>query len=167
MKYSTEERTFIRGIQAEAHRMALLPDGSIDVRAVPIHFVALLRESEGASPGFIDSYIDSLAAKGAAKVASDWRRSQKRDARTAAGTDLEVPAHAGIRRPDRNGTKVPVQVALGGMTVPELRSHKARLSASRNTLSREIRLLSDLIEVCESKGYATAEQALADLLEVA
>lgn len=164
MRLTTEERAFIAGIQVEAHAAARRDDGSIDVRAVPYQFLRLLHEAEGASPGFIGAYIDSLARTGAARVTAGWRRSLRRKARTAAGTNLEVPAYAGVNRPDRNGTKVPVSVALAGMTVTELRAHKARLSASRDTLSREIRLLADLIDVMESKGYETAEAALDDLL---
>lgn len=162
MRLTTEERAFVQQVAAEANRLALLPDGSIDVRAVPHHFLRLLREAEGLNPTFVGAYIDHLAVKGAGRALAEKRRKRTK-AKTAKGTDLSVPATAGIRRPDHNGRKIPVQVPLEGMTVPELRSYRARMAASRNTLSRDIRHVDDVIALCEERGYATAEQALADL----
>jgi hypothetical protein len=163
MRLTDTERSVVNDLLAEAHRLATRPDGSFSSRAVPSHFVRLLAESEGGSPGFFGRYLDALALRGAAKVAADWRRSQRTEATTRKGKRIDVPRFGGVRRRRLDGRPEHVQVALPGMTVGDLRDLKATLEKSRNTTSARISAVAALIEVCEERGYSTAEQALADL----
>lgn len=158
-----DARHAIDQAKAEAHDQARQPDGSVPSRLAAARFVALLGEIEGADPDAIGVYLDGLAITGAMKVLGDWRRRHRAPARTAKGTRLDVPTYAGAIRPDADGRGRHVQLPLGDMTADELRTHKARLAASRDTLSAEIRLVSDLIEVMEAQGYTSAAEALADL----
>lgn len=163
MSLTADERDAFDAMKAEAHDLATRPDGSMIPGAAAVHYVRLLHDAEGIAPDAIAGYVDALARKGAAKVLADWRRARRTKARTAKGTPVDAPRYAGTIRPDGDGTPQHVQVELPGMTVDELRGHKRKLETSRNTLSREIRLVSDLIEVCEVEGYATASDALAHL----
>lgn len=162
-----DERAAIERLKADAHAEARRPDGSFVSADANVAFVRLLREVEGISPAAISTYLDSLAVKGAGKVLADWRRKHRAPAKTSKGTAVDAPAYAGVRRPDSDGALVHVQVALPGLSLDEMRAHKAKLSATRDTLSREVRLVSDLIDVMEMKGYETAGEALADLLREA
>lgn len=159
-----DERAAIDRLKADAHDEARRPDGSVASADAAAAFVRLLREVEGIAPAAIADYMDDLARKGAAKVLADWRRKHRAPAKTNKGTAVDAPAYAGVRRPDADGELVHVQAALPGLTLDEMRSHKRKLEATRNTLSREVRLVADLIDVMEEKGYATAGEALADLL---
>lgn len=162
-----DERAAIERLKAEAHASAKAPDGSIPSSVAAAEFVRLLREVEGIAPAAVEEYLDGLARKGAMKVLADWRRTHRAPAKTAKGTAVDAPAYAGTVRPDANGDPRHVQVPLPGMTVDELRGHKERLERTRNTLSVEVRLVADLIEVCEAEGYETAGEALDHLLRAA
>lgn len=167
MNLTPDERQAIEQMKAEAHDLATRPDGSVTTRHAAGHFVRLLRDAEGISPAVIGAFLDDLAVKGAAKVMSDWRRAQRTTTATAKGTKVDAPKYAGTKRPDTDGDLVHVQLALAGMTLDELRDHKDRLEATRNTLSREVRLIADVIAVMEAEGYATAGQAIDHLRDAA
>lgn len=157
MRLTEPERASVHDLMAEAHRLATRPDGSVSVRAVPSHFLTLLSEVEGADPAFVGRYRDALALRGAAKVAADWRRTQ----RTRVGRRSDAPRFGGVRRRRPDGATEHVQVPLPAMTLNELRERKASLEKSRNTTSDQIAMYADLIAACEANGYTTAGQAMA------
>lgn len=167
MNLTADEREAIEGMKAEAHLLATRPDGSIASGAAPTYFVGLLQSAEGIHPEALGDYLEDLSIKGAAKVLSDWRRGQREPARTAKGTEVDAPHYAGVKRPGGDGAPEYVQVSLPGMSLDELRSHKEKLEAQRNTLSREVRLVADLIAVMEAEDFTTAGQALDHLLRAA
>lgn len=162
-----DERAAIERLKAEAHDAARRPDGSVVSRDAAAAFVRLLREVEGIAPTAVAGYMDDLARKGAAKVLADWRRRHRAPAKTARGTAVDAPAFAGVRRPNRDGELVHVQAALPGLSLDEMRSHLHKLESQRDTLSAEVRLVSDLIVIAEQHGYATAGEALDHLLRAA
>lgn len=164
MRLNPEQRTFVADLIAEAHTRATRPDGSLSSRAVPVHFVDLLGENEGAAPRFVGDYLLTLAIKGAAKVCADWRRSQTTTAPTRKGRRIDVPAFASARRRKGDGSTEYVQVPLPGMTLAELRSLRASLEKGRNTTSARISTVARLIEVCEAEGFASADEALDHML---
>lgn len=157
------ERAVITELLDEAEVLATSPDGSIRSSAAPAHFVALLRDHEGLAPTLVADWLDHLAERGAAKMIADRRRRSTIATRTAKGTKVEAPRFAGVVRPDENGTKQFVQVELPGMTLAELYGHKRKLEAARNTYSRDIRLVADVIAAMEEHGFATAGEALEHL----
>lgn len=162
-----DERAAIERLKADAHDEARRPDGSIVSREASAAFVRLLGEVEGIAPAAIAEYRDGLARKGAAKVLADWRRKHTQPAKTAKGTPVDAPAFAGVRRPDSDGALVHVQASLPGLSLDEMQAHKKKLEAQRNTLSREVRLVSDLIDVMQSEGYETAGEALEHVMRAA
>lgn len=159
-----DERAAIERLKAEAHDLARQPDGSVPSSLAAAEYVRLLREVEGIAPAAIADHLDRLARSGAAKVLADWRRKHRAPARTARGTAVDAPRYAGTTRPDGDGEPQRVQVELPGMTIDELRGHHDRLRRTRDTLSIEVRLAADLIEVMEAEGYATAGQAIEHLM---
>lgn len=150
MRLSEDERTLIDSLLVEAHRRATRSDGSFASNAVPVHFIDLLTENEGALPGFIGDYLTALALKGAAGVVSGWRRRLRVQARTTRGKSVEVPQYAGIRRRNRDGGTEYVQVPFEGLSVDELRAKRAGLEATRNTLSVQIQAYTQRIEATEA-----------------
>lgn len=158
------ERDVIDAMLDEAQVLATRPDGSVRSSTAPLHFVTLLRDAEGISPDLIEKYLDYLAGRGAAKIIADRRRRHRIPTATAKGTKVDAPRHAGVKRPNEVGRLEFVQVELPGMTVAELRAHRQQIEAQRNTMSREVRLISDLIDVMEADPkVSTAGEAMARL----
>ena len=157
--------TTIDALKAEAHQTATRPDGSVSSRRAAAEYVRLLRAAEGINPALIAETLDSLARRGASSVLADWRRRQRTPARTLRGTKVDAPHFAGVRRPGPDGAPEHVQMPLSGMSPDELREHRRKLEAQRNTLSREVRLVADLIDVMEAHGLTTAGDAIARLSE--
>ena len=139
-------------------------DERIITAEVAARFVDELRNLEGSGVQWIGDYLDDLARKGAVKVYTDWRRRHRIPATTKKGTELEIPAYASVREIDDDGSVTYVQLALAGMTLDQLKDKRDRMARTRDTLSAEVRLLSDLIEIMESDAsLATAGDALARL----
>lgn len=136
--------------------------GSEITSEVAGRIVSDLHDLEGSGHAWIADYIDDLAGKGAAKVYADWRRRYTIDARTTKGTPLELPAFAAAKRRDEDGQVVYTQMRLLDMTLPQLQERRSRMRKTRDTLSAEIRLVSDLIDAMEADpSLITAGDALA------
>ena len=87
-------------------------------------------------------------------LARDWRRRQVTVTKTPKGTDVQVPVYAAVRTADGFA-----QVRLADMDRAQLVAHRERLSAQRNTLSKEIAYLDQMIEVMADPSVATFRQA--------
>lgn len=128
---------------------------------VAAEIVDELRHLEASGHSWVEEYVDSLAAKGAAKVYSDWRRRHRIDGRTSKGTELDVPAYAAVQSQDDDGNVVYHQMRLEDMTLPQLEAKAERIGRTRDTLSVEYRFYRDLIEVMQADAtLATAGDAL-------
>lgn len=122
--------------------------------------VASLHDLEGSGVAWVGATIDACTETGAARMYADWRRRSTVFATTRKGTELDMPAFGAVTERDGD-VIVYVQVALEGMSLDNLRERRDRLSKQRNTLSREIQLLSDLIAVMEADpSLLTAGDAL-------
>ena len=100
------------------------------------------------------AFLRELAIKGAGVLARDWRRRQVTVTKTPKGTDVQVPVYAAVRTADGFA-----QVRLADMDRAQLVAHRERLSAQRNTLSKEIAYLDQMIEVMADPSVATFRQA--------
>lgn len=127
---------------------------------VKLAIVDALRDLEGSGIPWVGATLDDYTAAGAAKAYSDWRRRYTIEATTTKGTSVDMPAFGAVV--ERDGTEIVyVQLALDGMSLDQLKQCHARLSKQRNTLSREIQLLSDLITLMEADAsLATAGDAI-------
>lgn len=131
---------------------------------VAAEIVDELHNLEASGHQWVSDFIDELAAKGAAKIYSDWRRRYTIDATTKKGTGLTLPAYGAVVTRDDEGQAVYQQMHLLDMTLPQLVERRGRLAKTRDTLSIEVRLLSDLIEAMEAdSSLVTARDALARL----
>lgn len=123
---------------------------------------------EAAGHDWVADYLDTLAAKGAAKVYADWRRRYTIDTTTRKGTGVTVPGFGSVLKRDDEGQVVYTQMRLLDMTLPQLIERRGRLAKTRDTLSIEVRLLSDLIEAMEADAsLVTARDAIARVEEAA
>jgi hypothetical protein len=166
MKLTTEQRQVIADLVLEAHEASVAPSGDgYDTTAAAEAFVASLHDIEGGAPEWIARYVDALAVDGAKKVCADWRRANRLPGKTRKGTPVDMPAFAGVRRSDGGGAPVYVQMRFESMDIEALRMHRDKLEAARNTYSREITLISDLIDLMEADpSLRTAGDALAHLM---
>lgn len=131
---------------------------------VAAEIVDELHAMEASGQEWVTDLLDDLAAKGAAKVYSDWRRRYTVDATTKKGTDLTMPAYGAVTTRDAEGKVVYTQMHLLDMTLPQLVERRGRIAKTRDTLSIEVRILSDLIEAMEADAtLVTARDALARL----
>lgn len=163
MRLTDEQRCAVNEAFAQAHRDATRPDGSVEVRAVPAYFLLALREMEGSDPSFIENYIDSLALVGVSRAAGAWRKAQAPiPARTAKGALIDMPRFVGTTRIAPNGKTEHVQLPLEGMSERDIARALAREEKARNTSSKRITFLKDVLSLMRETG-CTAEQALADL----
>ena len=152
MKLDPRQRAVVQAALAEAHRGIAR---GVRTRTIAARFLAALRDSERFGHGdWIDTYLDDLAVAGAMKVAADWRRRHRTAELTAKGTRLDVPAYASTVRDGHY-----VQQSLDGLDLPALRHKRAKLAAQRDTLSREVSFLGDLIATMEADNLATAGEA--------
>lgn len=149
MKLTPTERAVIDGTLAAVHL-----DGRPS-REIAVALIDSLDDT-GLPKSFTNVYRRHLMILGASKVCADWRRRFTRKALTAKGTSVDAPVFAGARNEDGQH----VQLRLAGMDLDALKAKRLQLSKSRNTLSREIQLLSDLIALMESDGLSTAGDAL-------
>lgn len=123
-----------------------------------------LRNIEAAGHEWVATYLDDLAAKGAAKVYADWRRRHRIEAQTRKGTGIDVPAYAAVRKQDDEGNVVYTQMRLEDMTLPQLEAKAETIGRTRDTLSVEYRFYRDLIEIMQGDtSLLTAGDALARL----
>jgi len=137
MKLAADHRDVVNAIIADAHREGAR---SGDIAA---EIVDAIEDLERFGQDWSPAFLRELAIKGALKLASDWRRSQSTVTKTEGGTTVALPTFAGIR--DAEGHHV--QVRLASMDAAQLRAHRERLSAQRNTLSKDVQYVTDLLNI--------------------
>ena len=126
--------------------------------------VEQLHELEQFGHAWVTEYIDALAEDGAQKKYGDWRRRHRIDSRTKKGTEVDVPAYAGVRTKDDDGKVTFHQMRLEDMTLPQLEAKADAVARTRDTLSVEYRFYSDLIEMMRADAsLATVGDAIAKL----
>jgi len=114
-------------------------------RDIAAQIVDEIEDLERFGQDWSPAFLRELAIKGAGQLAREWRRRQTTVTQTAKGTDVPVPVYAAVRTSEGF-----TQVRLADMTQPQLRAHRERLSAQRNTLSKEVQYCTDLLAVMES-----------------
>ena len=131
---------------------------------VAAEIVDELRRLEAEGRSWVTGYLNDLAAVGAAKRYSDWRRRYRIEGKTKKGTDVDVPAYAATRSHDDEGNVVYQQMRLEDMTLPQLEAKAQQIERTRDTLSVEYRFYSDLIEIMQADStLATAGDAMVRL----
>jgi len=128
-------------------------DGELS-RDIAAQIVDDIEDLERFGQDWTSAFLRELTIKGAAQLAREWRRRHTTVTETAKGTSVPLPTYAAVRTPD--GYK---QVRLADMTASELRAHRERLSKQRNTLSKEVQYVSDLLAVMDETGAQTAGEA--------
>lgn len=144
----------------KAHARHTYSDGTFRPRDVAMDFVSRVESFAGTGRPEIAAFLDRLTVSGASKWLADYRRRTRTGVKTAKGTETDVGQWAGIINEDGEYQQMP----LFAMTAEQLKQHRKKLSASRDTLSVEIRFLSDLIEAIEQDAsLKTAADAVAKL----
>lgn len=143
-----EQRAVIDLLAKEAHEHAATVDG-YPPHDVAVAFVGFVRDLEPAGQAWVEAFVDSLLVIGAKREMTDWRRRNQHAAHTKKGTPVSLPEFAGKQATDAAGNVVNVQARLFDMDLPALRAHRLKLRTTRDTYSKVIRLLSDLIEAME------------------
>lgn len=160
MKLDPTRQQVIDDLIHDAH----FADKRIVTSEVAARIVDELRNLEASGHAWVEQYLDTLAAKGAAKVYADWRRRYSHKGKTRRGTEVEVPVYGAVREVDDDGTIVSVQLALFSMTLEQVRARRDHLAKTRDTLSAEVRFFTDLADLMEAdSSLATAGDALARL----
>lgn len=154
MKLAPDHRRVVDDLIEEAHNRY---DTTADIAS---YIVDGLEDMERFGHDWPRAMIRELAIKGASQIARDWRRRQTTTTVTAQGTKVPLPVYAAVRTPDGF-----VQVRLADMDAAQLRAHRERLSAQRNTLSKEVQYVTDLLSVMDETGAQTAGAAEAVLRE--
>ena len=163
MKLSPENRATLDALIVEAQETVIDSKGVLVSRDVQAVLVDLVADVAGGGVGWAQDLLDTWTAAGAGKALASYRRKQRTLTATAKGTNVVMPAWAGVPHAMPNGRTEYVQLALDGMDAEQIAKHVQKLKASRNTYSREITLLDDVLRIMAEKGYATAGPALADL----
>lgn len=149
MNLAPDHRSFIDHVVEQAHAEH---DLSRDISA---RIVDEIQDVQGFGQEWTEAFLRELAIKGAAQLAREWRRRQTTVTTTAQGTTVPLPVYAAVHTAE--GYK---QVRLADMTAPQLRAHRERLSAQRNTLSKEVQYVTDLLDIMEADpSVTTAGQA--------
>lgn len=135
-------------------------DGRFFPRDVAMRFLDAVRELEPSGDPWVVAFLDSIAITGASKWLADWRRNSRFQVKTLKGTETDVGEYAGTVNEDGEHE----QMRLFEMSAEELKRHIDKLEAHRDTLSREIRFLSDLLEaMVADPSLATAGDAFRKL----
>lgn len=121
-------------------------NGSFVKRDVAMKLLDSLRALEGSGSPEVVAFLDRMAVNGMTTWVSGWLRKNAIETRTRKGAPVELPAHAGLRNEDGEFEQMP----LMGMDVESLRRHKEKLERTRNTLSREVAVLNDLVAAMEA-----------------
>lgn len=136
----------LHALADEAHAASVTPSGTYPTRDVAHRFVAAVRDLEQYGDPWVAAFVDSLTVDGASKWLADWRRKHQISAKTKKGTAVDVPRFAGRR----NAEGEYEQMHLFEMDLAALEAHAFKLAAHRDTLSRELRLLHDLIDAMKA-----------------
>jgi hypothetical protein len=156
VKLDERAREVVRGAIAGAHDDLGAGKPS---RQIAARVIELLRDSERFGHVFVDAYLDDLAVGGMMKVCADWRRAHSSQGRTAKGTPVPVPTYTATADDDGNT----VQASFADLDLGSLRDQRASLAATRDTYSKRIRMVSDLIEIMEADA---AVKTVGDALHV-
>lgn len=161
MKLAPDHRQAIEDLIEDAHSRWTL---SSEIAAT---IVDGIEDLERFGHDWPPALLRELAIKGAAQMARDWRRRQTTVTETAKGTTVPLPVYAAVRTSDGYA-----QMRLADMTAAQLRAHRERLSAQRNTfdwavfslaqetLSKEVQYVTDLLDVmAEMPAVTTAGAA--------
>lgn len=122
-----------------------------------------LRNLEAGGHRWVADYLDSLLMVGVKKMCADWRRRFSHAGTTKKGTEVEVPVWGAVREAGDDGEVIHVQLSLFSMTLDQVRQRRDTLARQRDTLSAEVRFFSDLADLMEEHGHATAGDALVGL----
>lgn len=147
----------IDDIISEAHEA-----DSRSTSAAAERIVSELHNLEASGHAWITEFLDDLAQKGAARIYADWRRRIQHAGRTSHGAEVEIPVFGAVREVGEDGSVAYVQLALFSMTLPQVIERRNQLARQRDTLSVEVRFLTDLAEMMEADpSLVTAGQAIA------
>jgi len=163
VKLSPENRAVLDDLIREAQATVIDNKGVLVSRDVNAVLVDKVTDLAGGGVEWAQGLLDSWTLAGAAKALASHRRKQRTLMPTAKGTNVVMPAWAGVTQPVGNGRIEYVQLPLDGMDEDQIKQHVEKLKKSRNTYSREITLLDDVLRIMAEKSYATAGLALADL----
>lgn len=162
MKLDPTRRQIIDDLIHDAHFARI--DQGAQTSEVAAAIVDELHGMEGSGHEWVGEYLDKLAARGASLAYSDWRRRFRLKGRTKKGTRCTVPAYAASVERTEDGGVVYTQHPFASMTAEQLQSKHDQLVKTRNTLSVEVRLYADLLELMrEDSSIVTAGDALAKL----
>ena len=162
MKLDLTRRQIIDDLIHDAHFSRIEQGAKTSEVAAAI--VDELHGMEASGHPWVSDYLDKLATRGASLLYSDWRRRFRIRGRTKKGTRCTVPAYAAAVERTADGTRVYTQLPFSAMTVEQVQSKHDALVKTRNTLSVEVRLYADLLELMRSDpSLATAGDALTKL----
>lgn len=135
----------LNDLARDAHE-AHSADGRFFPRDVAMAFLDSVRALEGSGDPWVGAFLDAIAVTGASKWLADWRRSSRYEVKTLKGTTTDVGEYAGTVNEDGEHE----QMRLFEMDAAQLTRHIQKLEAQRNTLSREIQFLADLLAAMEA-----------------
>lgn len=129
---------------------------------VKLAILDALKGLEGSGAAWVAAELDRYAQAGASRAYADWRRRTQIKSKTRKGTNVEIPTFGAVTEATPDGTRV-VQLPLEDLTIEQVRERIARLAKARDTYSREITLLRDVVALMESEGIVSVGDALAKL----
>lgn len=151
---------WINQLATEAHDRHTYSDGTFRPRDVAMHFVSSVEKELATGSAEVAAFLDRFTVSGASKWLTDWRRRARYSVKTAKGTGTNVSQWAGIVNAEGEHQQMP----LFAMTAEQLRDHRDKLKATRDTLSVEVRFLSDILDALEADPtLRTAADAVAKL----
>jgi len=157
VKLHAEAREAVEAALVAAH------EGGGTTRGIAGRFVRSIRDLERFGQPWVADYLEDLTIRGAMKVCADWRRKTTVKARTKSGV-VDLPGFVGRTNDHGEATQEP----LIRLDLDAVLDHKRRLSAQRNTLSRSIAALDQLIALMEANpALRTVGEALPVLMAVA
>lgn len=151
MRLPATQRAALDALASEAHRQASTEDGYATHDAA-VAFVGLIRDLERFGKPWVDAILHRFMVDGAKVFLSNWRARQRVSAHTAKGASVTLPAFIGKRARGRY-----VQAPLADLDITAAEAFLQRTTTTRNTLSRQIRLVTDAIDMARAKGITFAE----------
>jgi len=168
MRLNPEQRALADQLMAETLHECADPGGRFTTASHAQAFTDRLRELEGSGVLWVSAFLESLTVDGAKRACSDWKRRERTDAKTKKGTGVSVQSFAGVQRADDEGRREWVQMPLDAMPRGDVAKHHDAVAARRDTLSREVRFLRDLLDIMEAdESIKTAGEALVVLMREA
>lgn len=161
MRLTAHQRAVLDACASDAHTAARGPEGYITHDAA-VAFVAEVEQLDRFGAAWVDAFRNRLLITGAKQYLSGWRRRQRVTSKTAKGTTVSLPAFVGKRARGQY-----VQVPLDGLDVLAAEAYIRRTTHTRDTLSRQIRLASDAVALCNANPGLSMSDALARLRDAA